>query len=207
MKKCPPGIICIENFTLIFIIICLVLLFYVIYSNTFNGNSFNGNSFKDKIENKNNIIIHETQRPYNNSIMPNYPYSNLPTNDVLLNPYAPPLRDERYLTRMPINISTNAIDTNYRQVGILTPVKSSKEKILPLMGRPLYTRRDLWQYYTMSDSNNSVKLPIRFKGKNATNEYGVDQIYGGSIVYVEGYDQAFKVTIYENDVIKYIPFL
>lgn len=199
MKKCPPGIICIENFTLIFILICLVLLFYVIYSNV----------FKQKIENKNNIVIHDSQRPYNNSIdlLPSYPYSNIPTSDVLLNPYTPPLRDERYFNRIPINISTNAIDTNYRQVGILTPIKGNKEKILPLMGRPLYTRRDLWQYYTMSDSNNSVKLPIRFKGKNATNEYGVDQIYGESIVYVEGYDKAFKVTIYENDVIKYIPFL
>ena len=194
-----PGIICIENFTLIFILICLVLLFYVIYSN----------AFKQKIENKNNIVIHDTQRPSNNSIdfLPSYPYSNLPTSDVLLNPYTPPLRDERYFNRIPINISTNAIDTNYRQVGILTPIKGNKEKILPLMGRPLYTRRDLWQYYTMSDSNNSVKLPIRFKGKNATNEYGVDQIYGESIVYVEGYDKAFKVTIYENDVIKYLPFL
>lgn len=201
MKKCPPGIICIENFTLIFILICLVLLFYVIYTN----------AFKQKIENKNNIVIHDSQRerPYNNGIdfIPSYPYSNLPTSDVLLNPYTPPLRDERYFNRIPINISTNAIDTNYRQVGILTPIRGNKEKILPLMGRPLYTRRDLWQYYTMSDSNNSVKLPIRFKGKNATNEYGVDQIYGESIVYVEGYDKAFKVTIYENDVIKYIPFL
>jgi len=199
MKKCPPGIVCIENFTLIFMLICFVLLFYIIYSNV----------FKEKIENKNNIVIHGSQRPTNNSIdfIPNYPYSNIPTSDVLLNPYTPPLRDERYFNRVPINISTNAIDTNYRQVGILTPIKSNKEKILPLMGRPLYTRRDLWQYYTMSNSNYRVKLPIRFKGKNATNEYGVDQIYWVSIVYVEGYDQAFKVTIYENDVIKYIPFL
>lgn len=200
MKKCPPGIICIENFTLIFMVICIILLFYVIYSNV----------FKQNIENKNNIVIHDSQRqrPYNNiDLLPSYPYSNLPTSDVLLNPYTPPLRDERYFNRVPINISTNAIDTNYRQVGILTPIRGNKEKILPLMGRPLYTRRDLWQYYTMSDSNNSVKLPIRFKGKNATNEYGVDQIYGESIVYVEGYDKAFKVTIYENDVIKYIPFL
>lgn len=199
MKKCPPGIICIENLTLIFMVICFILLFYVIYSN----------AFKQKIENKNNIVIHDSQRPYDNSIdfIPSYPYNNIPTSDVLLNPYAPPLRDERYFNRIPINISTNAIDTNYRQMGILKPINGNKEKILPLMGRPLYTRRDLWQYYTMSDSNNSVKLPIIFKGKNATNEYGVDQIYGDSIVYVEGYDKAFKVTIYENDVIKYIPFL
>jgi hypothetical protein len=146
-------------------------------------------------------------------IIPSYPYSNIPTADVLLNPYSPPLRDERYFLqnnigpRIPINISTNSIDTTYRQVGILTPVNSNKEKILPLMGRPLVTRRDLWQYYTMSDSNNSIKLPIIVKGKNATNEYGVDKIFGATLVYVEGYNEAFKVTIYENDVIKYIPFI
>jgi hypothetical protein len=173
---------------------------------------FNINYSKsDKITNK-NIFIHEPK--YNNremSIVPNYPYSNIPNADVLLNPYTPPLRDERYFTdyipRIPINISTNAIDTNYRQVGILTPLKQNKEKILPLMGRPLVTRRDLWQYYSMSDSNNSIKLPIIVNGKSATNEYGVDKIYGGSRVYVEGYNDAFKVTIYDNDVIRYIPYL
>ena len=136
-----------------------------------------------------------------------------------MNPYVPPLRDERYLVpeiaiappgRVPINISTNpgAVDTAYRQMGILTPLNgSSADKILPLMGRPLFTNRDKWQYYTMSDQNNSVKLPIRFKGRNASNEYGVDKIYNGDVVYVEGYQKAFKVTEYENDTIKYLPFI
>ena len=75
------------------------------------------------------------------------------------------------------------------------------------MGRPLFTNREKWQYYSMSDQNNSVKLPIIFKNKNATNEYGVDKIYNNDTVYVEGYKQAFKVTEYENDTIKYLPFL
>jgi len=210
MKKCPPGIICIENCTMFFVVICLFLLFYIVYAHLPN------NSKIEKNNNNKNITIHESlplQLP-NVGIMPSYPYNNIPTPDVLMNPYVPPLRDERYITqnilpgpRIPINISTNAIDTSYRQVGILTPANNSKGKILPLMGRPLYTRRDLWQYYTMSDSNNSIKLPIIIKGKSATNEYGVDQIYGGSRVYVEGYNEAFKVTIYDNDVIKYIPFI
>jgi hypothetical protein len=195
-----------------FLIICLALFFYIIYFNVFKSHNEKGN----QIQNKNNIVIHETaSRPLNigMDIIPSYPYSNIPTADVLLNPYSPPLRDERYFLqnnigpRIPINISTNSIDTTYRQVGILTPVNSNKEKILPLMGRPLVTRRDLWQYYTMSDSNNSIKLPIIVKGKNATNEYGVDKIFGATLVYVEGYNEAFKVTIYENDVIKYIPFI
>jgi len=211
MKKCPPGIICIENCTMFFVVICLFLLFYIVYAHLPNNSKIEKNS-------NNNITIHKSLPEIlplpNLGIMPSYPYNNIPTNDVLMNPYVPPLRDERYITqnilpgpRIPINISTNSIDTSYRQLGILTPINNSKGKILPLMGRPLYTRRDLWQYYTMSDSNNSIKLPIIVKGKSATNEYGVDKIYGGSNVYVEGYNEAFKVTIYDNDVIKYIPFI
>ena len=170
MKKCPPGIICIENCTMVFVIICLVLLFYIIYSNFFNPSKIE----KNNNSNNRNIVINESSHSIPSiGLVPSYPYSNIPTSDILLNPYSPPLRDERYFVqdilpgpRMPINISTNAVDTTYRQVGILTPVNNSKGKILPLMGRPLFSRRDLWQYYTMSDSNNSIKLPIIIKGKS-----------------------------------------
>ena len=75
------------------------------------------------------------------------------------------------------------------------------------MGRPVLVNRDTWQYYTMSDHHKSVKLPIIHKGRSCTNEYGCDQLYNGDRVFVEGYNQAFKITIYENDVIKYIPYL
>ena len=138
---------------------------------------------------------------------PNVAYTNLP-GDVLLNPYAPPLRDERYL--VPINVSTNvgAVDTTYRQLGLMTPLSGeSKDKILPLMGRPVFVSRDKWQYYTMSDQNNSIKLPISRNGRSCTTEYGVDKLYNGDTVYVEGYNQAFKITIYDNEVIKYLPFV
>ena len=182
------------------------------------------------VNNNHKIVIQEKQMERNGGYgmgggglfglfaRPNYAYSNLP-GDVLMNPYVPPLRDERYLIPemamlppggVPINISTNigAVDTSYRQVGILTPVIGrSDNKILALMGRPLFSNRNKWQYYTLSDQNNSVKLPIRYKGRNASNEYGVDKIYNGDLVYVEGYQQAFKVTEYENDTIKYLPFL
>jgi len=157
---------------------------------------------------------------------PNYGYSNLP-KDVLMNPYEPPLKDERYLIgetgiqqtppgTMPINVSTNigAVDTTFRQVGILTPMRLRKRgeqgkeenvRILPLMGKPIFTNRDKWQYYTMT--KNNIKLPIIRNGKDALNEYGVDIIYNGDVVYVEGFDEAFKTTIYENSVIKYLPFI
>ncbi len=127
--------------------------------------------------------------------------SNLPVNDVLLNPYSPPLRDERYL----VPVSTNSVNTNYRQIGILTPLnESSTDKILQLMGRPLFVKRDKWQYYTISNQHNNVKLPIIFNKKNALNDYGIDQLYTGDVVYVEGYKQSFTATIYETDTIKYL---
>jgi hypothetical protein len=110
---------------------------------------------------------------------------------------------------MPINVSTNigAVETTYRQMGILTPVNGSSNKILPLMGRPVNVSRDYWQYYTMSDQNNSIKLPVIRNGKSATNEYGCPKIYNGDSVYVEGYGEAFKTTIYDNDTIRYIPYI
>ena len=138
---------------------------------------------------------------------------------MLLNPYAAPYRDERYFVpelaytppnTVPINVSTNigAVDTTYRQMGIITPLNgASKDNILPLMGRPLFTNRDKWQYYTISNQHNNVKLPISFKGRSALNDYGVDQIFSGDTVYVEGYNDAFKTTVYENDTIKYLPFV
>ena len=105
---------------------------------------------------------------------------------------------------MPINVRTQGppINTNYRQVGLLTRI-NGKETILPLMGRPLLKNRDKWQFYTMSDKNNSVKLPISFKKKSCTGEYGCDNIYNGDTVYVEGYKDAFQATIYDNAVAEY----
>jgi hypothetical protein len=218
MKKCPPGVICIENVTIFFVVFVIIVIFYIFYSSL----------FKQKIEINNNthssekVVIKDNSREnpgYNNWFgMPNFPYNNL-ASDVLLDPYAAPLRDERYIIpqlnlvtpgRVPINISTNvgAVDTSYRQVGILTPLKgTSKDNVLPLMGRPVFSNRDMWQYYCISNQHNNVKLPIKVKGKNASNEYGINKVFGGDIVYVEGANEAYKTTIYENDVIKYLPFI
>jgi hypothetical protein len=195
MKKCPPGVICLENVTILFILFIMVIIGYFIYNNM---------GKKEYKEIQDNLFYIQQK--------PSYPYNNLP-NDVLRNPYDAPLKDERYIVNevvrgVPINVSTNAVDTTYRQIGILTPLNgSSKDNILPLMGRPLFTRRSLWNYYTISNQHNNVKLPVSVKGKSGLNEYGVDEVFGGDTVYVEGYNDAFKVTIYENSVMKYLPFI
>ena len=206
MAKCPPGVICIENMTLFFIIVLILSVSIgVIY--------LSKNDSPTKIEHKN--IIELPNKKFSTGLFPraSYSYSNI-ENDVLLNPYEGPTRDNRlfpnlniFSSRMPINIPTQSFDTNYRQIGILTRIDSNKEMILPLMGRPLITNRDKWNFYTMSDRNSMIKLPIKFKGRNCTADIGCDDLYTGDIVKVEGYDGDFKVTTYENDMPKYIPYI
>jgi hypothetical protein len=207
MTKCPPGVICFENFTFTFIIISLFIIIYFLYT---SKSSYN-------IEMNQTTDGTTNEKGYDSSSIfglfprPNYSFSNI-ENDILMNPYAPPLKDERVVQvndirgGIPININTNAVDTNYRQVGILKRM-NGPEMILPLMGRPLYVGRDKWQYYTMSDNNNQIKLPVSFKSRSCTNEYGCDTISNGDTVYVDGIDSTFQTTIYDNATIRYIPFI
>ena len=199
-KTCPPGVFCIENYTFVFLIIIVTITigWFLSKSKTLKG---------------------ESQSFFN--VFPTSGFNMLPTNffggDTLTDPYLPPLKDNRYFPQphhggygLPINMRTRGFDTSYRQVGILTRVGAGgdpKETILPIMGRPLYANRDKWQFYTMSDSNNSVKLPISLGGKHCTGEYGCDDISNADTVYVEGYNTPFKATIYENEFPRYIPFV
>ena len=201
-KKCPPGVICIENITIVFIVITIIWI--VLFIN---------NKLRSlRVTNGNVIINQERVDSAGLFAQPAFSFSNV-ANDVLLNPYQPPLRDDRAYRPdvtdprgIPINISTTATDSVYRQVGILTRIGGA-EMILPLMGKPLYVSRDKWNFYTMKDSNSMIKLPITFKGKSCTTEYGCDNLYNGDVVYVEGYNDTFKVTVYDNQVSRYIPYL
>ncbi len=223
MKKCPPGIICIENVTMLMILLVLFCIGLWFMNSSNNGN--NNRRKRVYYDRPQSELVIQDQPALR--VRPNNGYTDIP-GDVLMNPYVPPVGDESYgygygnrglglgLARgygigLPVNISTNvgAVNKDYRQMGILTPIhgKGEKANILPLMGRPLFVSRDKWQYYSMSDQKNSMKLPIRKNGRSGTSEYGIDKLYNGDVVYVEGYNQGFKVTSYETDTLQYIPFL
>lgn len=201
--KCLPNMFCIRNTTIFFIIILSVIGIYFVYSNY----------LKTGVSQQ---PMPSASTPMSMPTSALFMMSSRANSDVLEDPYAPPLRNDSYfggigpmmapppIVTMPINVRTQGppINTNYRQVGLLTRI-DGKETILPLMGRPLQKNRDKWQFYTMSDKNNSVKLPISFKKKSCTGEYGCDNIYNGDTVYVEGYKDAFQATIYDNAVMEY----
>jgi hypothetical protein len=209
VKKCPPGILCIENYTLLFFVLLIIAILY------FMNIKYNQNLTKTH-NNHNNHNNYNNYNSHNNSsdLIPFLGNSyNTRENDVLLNPYSAPLRDDRIFNnsnyngpKIPINVPTQSCNSDYRQIGILTRI-NGPETILPLLGRPLFSNRDKWNFYTMNDKNGMIKLPIRFKNKSCTSSQGCDNLYNGDNVFVEGYSDTFRVTIYDNNSMEYIPYL
>uniref|UniRef100_A0A6C0ARQ3 Uncharacterized protein n=1 Tax=viral metagenome TaxID=1070528 RepID=A0A6C0ARQ3_9ZZZZ len=209
-KKCIPGLFCIENMTLFIMVVVIVIIIYYFYSI----------APKDK-----QTIVINNSIPQN----PNMWGVGLATRlDPFNDPYAPPLKNDALfyppnssdirgqpviappsMYNNQINVQTRGLNTSYQQVGILTKSSGNQENmILPLMGRRTMVGRDKWQYYTMSNTGNiSTKLPISVNGRSCTSENGCDSINNGDVVYVEGYDSTFRVTVYENNLFQYLPVL
>ena len=233
-RKCPPGVICFENTTIVVFLVITGIILYLAYMQ-FNKNSESTTSgtrtIYDTDPSRSGVYTYPPGHGGNFlDLIPRYGgggggYTRGPA-DVLLNPYTPPLRDSQYIGGMgvnsiglsgggggggggiviPINVPTRSVNSSYRQVGILTRV-NGPETILSLMGRPLFPSQDKWQFYTMSDKNQSVKLPVTNKKRSCTSDMGCDNIYNGDTIYVEGYNDAFRATIYDNAIQYSIPYV
>ena len=198
-KKCIPGLFCMENMTMFLLFLLIVTLIYMYYTNIVKPNlaKTNSTSFSQPV-----IIA----PPQNQNVAPINLVPIPGRNQPMENVYSPPLKKETY--GLPINISTQGPEMQYTQLGILTRENSPDDLILPLMGRRNMTSRDKYQYYTMTNSAGNIhtKLPISVKGKSCTSDLGCDEIFNGDVVYVEGYKDTCRATIYENSLYKYIPF-
>ena len=102
VKRCPPGVICIENITIVFIIIVFCLAAFV-WVNFCSGGTCSPIS---QVINMPKSLPESI--PKFNSI-----FSTNPTN-TLMNPFAPPLKNNNYLPTsdprgVPINISTRGL--------------------------------------------------------------------------------------------------
>ena len=123
----------------------------------------------------------------------------------IINPLLPPERSYNSTYRVPINIPTRGISDTYQQIGAI----NNGEKILPLYGRPLWPGASKWNFYTSNDAYNSIKLPIQVKKRLCLDDNGCDELYDGDNVSIPQYgaDREFKVSIYNLDKPRYIPYL
>jgi len=222
-KKCIPGLFCIENMTLFFLLFLLLILGYM-FLTYHNKNSIYSKVVSPYLYRRPDVFVME-QPPVVQSM-----FGLATRNDVYSNPYYPPLKNDGYYfssgssdirgvpmiqTQLPpvnivapVNIETRGLNSSYEQVGILTKNENSNsdDLILPLFGRRNMAGRDKWQYYAISNTGNiNTKLPVKVNGKSATSEQGVDPISNGDALFVEGYNNKFKATVYENNSFSYIP--
>jgi hypothetical protein len=203
--KCIPGVLCIENMTLFFLFVILVLLVYFYYIHF----------VKTPKNNSSNVVVMNSSTPSLQTVQTGLaPLLSISTRqDPFNDPYAPPLqnadgiiypRNFRDMRGIPVNIETQGLATQYQQIGIL---ENGNDLILPLMGRRSMVGRDKWQYYTISNTGTlNTKLPVVFQGRSCTSENGCDNISSGDTIYVKGYNETFKATIYENNLLQYIPY-
>ena len=94
----------------------------------------------------------------------------------------------------------------YQQVGILTSNDndSNEPTILPLFSKRANNHRDRWNYYTTTDKNTMLRLPIRHDNMNCDDDIGCNEIYDGNTLYIEMYKgKTFTATIYKKQTLSY----
>lgn len=225
-KRCIPGFVCIENITLL-VLIGIFMLILFLYNSHFSK------MYNNTVDSVSKIVV--IPAPAMPITLGGLSTRTMP-NDILNDPYMPPLKRDDYflgppltndirglpsiieepiVRKLPINVETRGISSDYSQMGILTKADSNGKNnddystlILPLMGRRIMTGRDKWQYYSISNTGSlNTKLPVKVQGRSCTSEYGCDPVMDGDMVFVEGYKHNFKATIYENNLFSYIPVL
>jgi hypothetical protein len=96
-------------------------------------------------------------------------------------------------------------NTEYQQIGFLSANEVDKDPIiLPLFAKRLRNNKDRWQYYTATDKNNMIRLPIVHSNMKCDDDLGCKEIYDGDKLSVEIYQgRIFTATIYKTNSPKY----
>jgi hypothetical protein len=108
---------------------------------------------------------------------------------------------------MPINVRTRGDPGGYQQVGTLSSSDGDGEgkQILPLYGRPTYRGSSKWNYFTSTDGYHLLRIPVFYRDKDCSHEFGCDEVSDGDDIYVREYDRVYRVAIYGLDEARYIP--
>ena len=218
MNTCPPGMFCITHSSIIIIILVVLMIVFYFYTNNMlckKENEYreeikdNINNLANKIEEGNIKTKEYLKDKINNIEISSSNNSNNINNMDHLNPLREPTKE--YPSNR-INIQTRGPPAPVQQLGTLSrmdyvdtnkDVGQNKDPyILPIYGRPTYNRSSKWNYYTIF---NNVKLNISHNNKSCMNEYGCEELMNGDSITIPEINGVFKVNIYENSALQYIP--
>jgi hypothetical protein len=140
-----------------------------------------------------------------------YEYNNIKKKDIILLdknvksercpscPSCPKVNSNNNIPIYPKKLPSYDNNYEYQQVGILTSNDENEPIILPLFSKRANNHRDRWNYYTTTDKNTMLRLPISFNNMNCDDDIGCNEIYDGNTLNIEMYKgKTFIVTIYKK---------
>ena len=86
-------------------------------------------------------------------------------------------------------------------------LKTGDGQLLPLFGRRVASRSDRFNYYTRTDTNNPVPLPIHYKRRDCQDDVGCDELMSGEEIKIIPTGQTAQATLYRFDGPTYVPGL
>tara|TARA_Y100000590_G_scaffold343714_2_gene392797 strand:+ start:1663 stop:2277 length:615 start_codon:yes stop_codon:yes gene_type:complete len=204
MATCPKGFFCIRNYNIIILLIILVILIILVYREAIrNFENKEPHVVKEQCEPKIIVIKEECKKDLEPPETKNYYLDRTPIQ-------------EHSCKGLPINVRTRG-EVEYQQLGILNKQgiensgqqvgNSSDTVILPLFGRQTYIGSNKYNYYTSTDSNNNIKIPININNINCTDDRGCDMINDGELINLPEFNGIFKCTLYNFDKPRYIPYI
>ena len=179
---CPPGIFCITPTFLLLVVILVCFGLYVYY------NTNKETHVKEVVYNKPSSVTQQQPILINVSRGGDDRYTRAPE----------PLQNSYGLTTM----ATRGFPDSYQSMGV---VKTSNGELLPLYGRRVGSRSDRFNYYTRTDTNNPIPLPIKFKKRDCQDDVGCDELYDGENVEIIPTQENGTVSIYRFNGPTYIP--
>ncbi len=182
-KKCPPGVLCMDwNLVTLVIIVILTVVGAAIYFG----------------------VIH----PPNPRSSPSPAAAVSPKIYVMQTPAPSPPQPVGIMgIRAPVTLPTRPGSGRYEQIGILTGEGGSSgsaapdRTILPLFGRELDSRRGKWNYFTRTDGNNPVQVPVRYRNRICDDEMvGCEEVSSDDQVHVPSLGRSFAATVYRRSI-------
>lgn len=179
-----------NTYILYFVIFVLIVLLLIISTLLYYANNN---------KNKKNIIIDDKNVKIDSCpscpicplcpICPSCPNVKCNNNNIPIYPKELPTYDNNY---------------EYQQVGILTSNDNNEPIILPLFSKRANNHRDRWNYYTTTDKNTMLRLPISYDNMKCDDDIGCNEIYDGNTIYIEMYKgKTFTATIYKKQAPSY----
>lgn len=187
---CPPGVFCITPSLVLLVVILLAFIMYACHMYMNSERS----GLNDKYTKPHK---HHEQERQENEKQPIYINVSRGGDDRYTR--APePTQNYNGLT----SIATQGYPDQYQSMGV---VKTSQGELLPLYGRRVASRSDRFNYYTRTDTNNPIPLPIKFKKRDCQDDVGCEELYDGENVEISPTHQNGTVSIYRFNGPTYMP--